>query len=322
MLEACVIESIADAVTVGMARRQQEIEAARRRVLLEQAFSPEVAEHLQRHPEALRGQTREVTMLFADLRGFTALAEGLAPADAYELLAAAMETLTQAIVDQEGVVIDYYGDGVSALWNAPVEVADHADRACAAAMQMLDSLPGLTDQCQRLLRRPLRLGVGIHTGTVQVGNAGTQHRLKYGPRGCAVNVASRVQAAAKQLDVALLATDAVRRRLSSKFVTLKVCTARLPGLEKPQELFTVFPSTNADQLQDELERYSTALEAFEQGDLANAEQELTRLLAQGPATPAAFLAQQTAALRRGALGRRATDEFGCTPDAVIEILAK
>jgi class 3 adenylate cyclase len=233
-----------------------------------------------------------------------------------------LEALTQAIIRHGGVVIDYYGDGVCALWNSPVEMLDHADRACAAALEMLDSLPNVSLLWQHVLPQSLQLAVGVHTGVVQVGNAGTRQRLKYGPRGSAVNVASRVQTAAKRLDVALLATDAVRRRLSSRFVTLKVCTARLPGLEKPLELFTVLPSTDAPRLQGDLERYAAALEAFERGELDAAEEQLSRLLGAGPATPAAFLAQQTAALRQGALSRRATDEFGCTPDAVIEILTK
>ena len=321
-LEARVVELLADAVGIGIARRRQEIESARQRVLLEQAFSSEVAEHIQRRPEALEGQTCLATMLFADLRGFTRIADRLSPRAAYELLGAVLETLTQCITRQGGVVIDYYGDGVCALWNAPVEVLDHTDRACAAALEMLDSLPQLSDQWQHVLPQPLQLAAGVHTGVVQVGNAGTRHRLKYGPRGSAVNVASRVQTAAKKLDVALLATDAVRRRLSSRYITLKVCTARLPGLEKPLELFTVLPSTDAPRLQGDLERYAAALEAFERGELDAAEEQLSQLLEAGPATPAAFLAQQTAALRQGALGRRVTDDFGCTPDAVIEILTK
>jgi hypothetical protein len=122
--------------------------------------------------------------------------------------------------------------------------------------------------------------------------------------------------------VSLLATNEVRKRLTSRFVTLKVCTARLPGLNEALDLFTIFPSTDAHRLQNDLERYAAALHSFENGDLDTAEQYLDELLATGPATPAAFLAQQTAALRQGGLGRRAMDEFGCTPDAVIEILAK
>jgi class 3 adenylate cyclase len=321
-LEARFVELMADAVGVGMARRAQELESARQQVLLEQAFSPAVVEHLRRHPEALAGRTREVTLLFADLRGFTTLSENLSPPAAYELLAAVMERLTQAVMDHGGVVIDYYGDGLSALWNAPLHVPEHADLACTAAMHMLDCLPALSEQWRMRLPGPLEIGIGLHSGDVQVGNAGARRRLKYGPRGSNVNIASRVQAATRHLDIPLLATDAVRRRLSTRFVTLKTCTAKLPGLEQPVDLFTIFPATDGQKLQEDMERYAAALRAFERGDLDHAERVLADLLMRGPSTPAAFLAQQAAALRQSGMGRRASDRFGRSEDSVIEIRAK
>ena len=319
-LEARVIEVLADGVAAGLARRQAEVDAARRQVLLEQAFSPEVAQHLLRQPNALAGQTREATMLFADLRGFTRLAETLTAAESCELLSAVMEMFTDAIIRHGGVVIDYYGDGVSAMWNAPFDQPDHADRACLAALEMLAGLPAISEQRRELLPFPLEMGIGVHAGLVQVGNAGTRQRMKYGPRGSAVNIASRVQSAAKRLDVPLLVTAAVRRQASTRLTALRVCTARLPGIEEPMELFTLFPAADADRLQDDLDRYADALGAFERGDLEEAERELTALLAAGPATPASFLAQQTAALRRGEQGRRANDQLASTADAVIDIL--
>ena len=319
-LEARVVEVLADGVAAGLARRQQEVDAARRQVLLEQAFSPEVAQHLLRQPNALASQTRETTMLLADLRGFTRLAETLTPTESCGIVSDVMEALTDAIVAHGGMVIDYYGDGVSAMWNAPFDQPDHADRACLAALEMIESISRVSDEWRHLLPFPLELGIGIHTGVVQVGNAGTRQRMKYGPRGRAMNLASRVQTAAKRLDVPLLVTDAVRRRLSSRLTALRVCTARLPGIEDPLELFTLFPAADAERLQGDLDRYAMALAAYERGDLDFAEQALEDLLAVGPATPAAFLAQQTAALRRGALGRRADDLLGSAGDAVVEIL--
>jgi class 3 adenylate cyclase len=259
-------------------------------------------------------------MLLADLRGFTRLAETLTPTESCGIVSDVMEALTDAIVDQGGTVIDYYGDGVSAMWNAPFDQPDHADRACLAALEMLESVSRVSDQWRHLLPFPLELGIGIHTGVVQVGNAGTRQRMKYGPRGRAMNLASRVQTAAKRLDVPLLVTDAVRRRVSSRLTALRVCTARLPGIEEPLELFTLLPAADAERLQGDLDRYAMALAAYERGDLDVAERELEELLAAGPATPAAFLAQQTAALRRGALGRRSDDLLGSAGDAVIEIL--
>jgi adenylate cyclase len=270
----------------------------------------------------MTGETREVTMLFADLRGSTALAHDLAPADVCDLLGELLEVMTEAVMDQAGVVIDYYGDGLCAMWNAPLDLPDHADRACLAAFGILAELPEFSRRWHGRVGQSLALGIGLHAGEVHVGNAGTRRRLKYGPRGAAVHVAHRVQSATKTLDVPLLVTHAVRRRLSSRFVTLKACTARLPGLEQPLDLFTVFPSTDGARMQSAFDRYAQALAAFEGGDLDSAEQLLERLLADGQTTPAAFLAQQTQALRQTALGRRATDQLAYSPDAVIEILAK
>lgn len=321
-LEARVVELMADAVGLGMARRAQEIENARQHVMLDQVFSPAVIEHLRRRPEALAGCTRDVSMLFADLRSFTTIAESLPPDVAYALLGEVLEWTTQAVMDHGGVVIDYYGDGLCAMWNAPLDMPDHVDLACSAALNMLETMPAINDRWRARLGHAIELGIGIHTGEVQVGNAGTRRRMKYGPRGNNVNIASRVQAATRQIDVPLLATEAVRRRLSSRFVTLRACTAKLPGLEQPMELFTLFPATDGQRLQHDLERYATALSSFEVGDLDAAEQILADLITSGPATPAAFLAQQAHSLRQSALGRRATDQFGQPADAVIEILAK
>jgi adenylate cyclase len=321
-LEARVIEVLADGVAAGLARRQQEVEAARRQVLLEQTFSPELAQHLLRQPNALASQTREATILFADLRGFTQIAETLTASECCELLSATMEMLTSAIINHGGVVIDYYGDGVSAMWNAPFDQPDHADRACFAAMEMLEAMPRISETWRPLVPFGLELGIGIHSGLVQVGNAGTAQRMKYGPRGRAVNLAHRVQSATKHLDAPLLVTDAVRRRASSRLTALRVCTSQLPGIDESQDLYTLFPAADAQRLQDDLDRYATALAAYERGDLDVAEEYLDALLDAGPSTPAAFLAQQTAAVRRGALGRRADDLLGSAGDAVIEILLK
>ena len=320
-LEARLIELLAESVAVGIARFAQETAAARARVLLEQAFSPTVADHIQRNPECLAGQLREVSLLFADLRGFTTLAESLPPADCYRLLGEVMEALTQVVIEHHGIVVDYYGDGLLALWNAPLDQANHADLACAAALDMLDALPAVSEGWRQLLGAPLELGIGVHTGPVLVGNAGTQSRLKYGPRGNNVNLASRVQSATKQLETSLLITAATQRHLSSKFFTMRTCTARLPGLEQPVKLFTVYPASEATEMKSRLDKYAHALKLFEHGDLIMAEVLLSELVAAGPATPARFLAQQANSQRQAEVGRRATDR---TSDhgPIIEIIEK
>lgn len=321
-LEARMVQVLAESVAVGIARLAQETEAARTRVLLEQAFSPTVVEHIQRNPECLAGQLREVTLLFADLRGFTSLAETLSPADCYRLLSEVMEALTEVVIAHHGIVVDYYGDGMLALWNAPLDQHDHADLVCGAALAMLDCLPALSRDWQELLGGALQLGIGVHTGPVLVGNAGTQSRLKFGPRGNNVNVASRVQAATRQLETSLLITSATQRRLSSKFFTSRACTARLPGLEQPIELFTVFPACEAGAVKSRLDQYAHALRHFEDGDLIMAEVLLSELVAAGPVTPARFLAQQAATQRSAESGRRASDRHVAEYGPIVEIYEK
>lgn len=321
-LEARLIQLLADSVAVGIARLQRETEATRTRVLLEHAFSPTVAEYIQQHPASLTGQSREVTLMFADLRGYTSLAETLDPGDCYQLLGDVMETLTQVVKQHRGILVDYYGDGLLALWNAPVEQPDHADLACGAALKMFDAMPAVSEQWKQQLDAPLQLGIGIHTGPAHVGNAGTRSRIKYGPRGNAVNVASRVQSASKQLELPLVITATTQTKLSPAFFTLRVCTAKLPGLEKPTQLFTVYPATEARQLKQRLDDYSHALELYESGDLEAAEALLGRLTALGPVTPAQFLAHYTAAQQKGNLGRRAVDKYSASSGPVIEILSK
>jgi adenylate cyclase len=321
-LEARMIQLLAESVAVGIARLAQETAAARARVLLEQAFSPTVVETIQRNPNCLSGQLREVTLLFADLRGFTTLAETLPPVDCYRLLSEVMEALTQVVIKNEGIVVDYYGDGLLALWNAPLDQPNHADLACQSALAMLDALPEVSRDWRHLLGGPLELGIGVHTGPVLVGNAGTQSRLKYGPRGSNVNLASRVQAATRQLEASLLITATTQRQLSSKFFTMRTCTARLPGLEQPVELFTVYPSCEASEIKSRLEQYAHALKLFESGDLVMAEVLLSELVAAGPVTPARFLAQQAADQRQAEVGRRASDRATIEQGAIVEIHEK
>jgi len=321
-LEARMMHLLGQSVAIGIARLEKDKQVARDRVLLEQAFSPGLASYLQRHPEALSGQMREVTLLFADLRGYTRLAESLSPPDCCRLQSAVMEALTQEVLQQHGVVVDYFGDGLLALWNAPLDQADHADLACSAALGMLDSIDRVSRDWRGLLEHPLRLGVGVHTGEVHVGNAGTRRRLKYGPRGKAVHVASRVEAATKQLDAPLLVTSSTQKKLSQQFVSLRVCTAQLPGLEEPTELVAVYRAGEAAALGHRLDQYATALQLFEQGALDAAEQLLEKLLLAGPAIPARFLADRTGRRKQSESGSRVSDQPTVANGSVIEFAGK
>lgn len=234
-LEAQVVQLLAQAVGANLVRT----EAMRTRVQFEQFFSAELARELERNPDLLEGRDQEVTILVSDLRGFTSLSERLGPQTTCGLVRDMMERLSEPILDSGGVIVDYAGDGILAMWNAPTPQPDHPVRACRTALAMFAEMPRLNEQWRPVVRGPLRLGIGINTGMAQVGNTGSRRKFKYGPHGLTVNVASRVQAATKEKGMAVLVTRATRDRLPGGFATRFVGRETLPGLAAPLELFEI-----------------------------------------------------------------------------------
>src|SRR5207253_3197667 len=129
------------------------------------------------------------------------------------------------------------GDGLAAMWNAPTDLPQHADQAVNAAVAMMNELPAINSQWAERLGGIIRLGVGLNTGRAQVGNSGSRRRFKYGPRGHAVNLTSRVEAATKVLGVTGLLTATTRGALTLNLALRRVCRARLTGLVEPVDLF-------------------------------------------------------------------------------------
>ena len=277
-LEAQLVQLLAETMTVGLERQRREAEAARTRILLEQAFSPELASQLQRNPELLQGHEREITMLFSDLRGFFEISERLGPLETYRFLGDVMNRLTEAIMASHGVIIDYYGDGLAAMWNAPADQYNHAELACRAAHAMQGELPAINATWREALGRDLALGIGIHTGLARVGNAGTQRRIKYGPRGATVNLASRVEGATKRLGVPLLITEQTRRRLPPSVITRRCLRAQLAGAATPVDLYEVLRGPLSEEQLARFRAYEEALALFESGDLAAASERLIAMM--------------------------------------------
>jgi len=225
VLEAQVVQLLAAAVGAQLVRTQ----SMRLRIQFEQFFSPELARELERDPKLLEGRSQIVTVLFSDVRGFTSLSERLGPEVTCRLMRDVMEQLSQRITDHGGVIVDYAGDGILAMWNAPVPQEDHAVRACRAALAMLDELPALNARWQEIAGMPLALGIGLNTGLAQVGNTGSTRKLKYGPHGHTVNLASRIEDATKKLGVPLLISAETRQLLPEHFSTTAMAPIALPG---------------------------------------------------------------------------------------------
>ncbi|WP_306752783.1 CHASE2 domain-containing protein [Paracoccus actinidiae] len=191
--------------------------AAERRLRagLTRAFShylaPALVERLAADPGALRlgGESREITVLFCDIRGFTTLAEHLQaqPERLTMILHRLMEPLSQAVLAENGTIDKYIGDCLMAFWNAPLDVPDHAARAVAAGRRMIAAVAALNEDFAREGIAPLSIGIGINTGTCIVGNMGSGARFDYSAIGDAVNLAARLEGMTKDQGVPLIAGE-------------------------------------------------------------------------------------------------------------------
>jgi adenylate cyclase len=282
-------------------------------------------------PNTNRSEQREVTLLFADLRGFTELAAVLETDPLFcELLAHVMDCLTAAVMNFGGYVVDYYGDGLVAMWNAPSHQPDHADRAVSAGFEMLATLPAVADEWRNITQTDLRLGIGVHTGSVQIGNAGSTQQAKYGPRGPNVHLASRVETATKEIGLPLLATRVTIEQLSNAFAANRVCRAQMPGLGQPVDLYSVTPASDnlsgrgracdapeGDSLARAWQRYENALCHFEHGRYDRAAAILDEIDLIPSGVPIHFLLDQVQRALGARHGRRSTDK----PAAIAGVVA-
>jgi adenylate cyclase len=262
-LEAQLVQVLAAAVGAGLARRESELAAARRHVQFEQFFTPELARELDRDPSLLEGHERELTILVSDIRGFSRIAEKLGPRETCLLMNDVLERLTFQIHEQGGVVVDYVGDGIMAMWNAPVAQADHVARACRAALAMQAELPGLNEKWRKQINGTLGLGIGINTGTALVGNTGCPRKFKYGPLGHTVNLASRVEGATKQLCVPILITGSTYAQLGNAFATRRLCRVRVVGIDGPVDLYELHAAEIEPDWQFRRDLYESALALYE-----------------------------------------------------------
>jgi adenylate cyclase len=183
---------------VGMLAYRVTLEQRRARGLLAALASvipPTVAREIARDPDRVRlgGERRIITVLFADLKGFTSFSESVEPEILNRVITEFLEAMTQVIFRHGGTVDKFIGDAVMALWNAPLDDPEHARHACEAALEMQSTLSALSVQWQRdgLPRQSMR--IGINTGPASVGNMGTRQRFAYTALGDTINLAARLE---------------------------------------------------------------------------------------------------------------------------------
>jgi adenylate cyclase len=185
-------------------------------------FVPEsvVGQVLARTDDDLRleGRRMDVTVLFSDIRGFTTFSETRDPGQVLEVLNAYHEEMTAAVMDHGGTLISFMGDGIMAAFGAPIDMNDHADRALAAAREMLEvRLPKVNEWMrENEVGAEFQIGIGLNSGPVMAGNIGSQRRLEFTTIGDTVNTAARLEGMTKGSGHSLFVADSTRERLSER----------------------------------------------------------------------------------------------------------
>jgi adenylate cyclase len=293
--EAKLVELLASGIAAGLARVKEEQAALEARIQFEQFFTPQLAAQLERDPRLLEGRDAEVTLLFADIRGFSRISERLGPARTMAWIQDTMGALSDCVLAHDGVLVDYIGDELMAMWGAPAPQADHAEKACYAGRQMMDALASINHRWQAELGSPVRLGIGLNSGTARVGNTGSLQKFKYGPLGPTVNVASRVQGATKYLGADCIITGSTLHELPSGVSVRRLARVRAVNIEQAIDLYQIVATAPPDW-DERCRRYDEALTALERDDVAAALELGRQLAADFPHDNAAI-----------ALNRRAAD---------------
>lgn len=186
---------------------------------------------------ALGGERRQITVMFADVVGFTPLTEQLEPEHVVTILNELFTILTQIVFRHDGTVDKFVGDCVMAIWGAPSSQPDHARRALEAAEDMLDWLETGNERWQERFGVTIQLAIGIHSGEAVVGNIGSEKRMEYTAIGDVVNLAARLEAVARPQQI--LITDAVKRYAGDGFDYVDADLHRLSGWADPVHLWEV-----------------------------------------------------------------------------------
>jgi len=206
-------------------------------------INPYIMEELLKDPKGslstLGGKKKEITVAFADIRGFTTISEHLSAEEVVKFLNECFSVLSNVIFKYNGTIDKYIGDCIMFFWNAPVEQPDHSYIAVNCVIEMFRELDRLSKSYQLLSDFEIKMGVGINTGEAIVGNIGSSHLMTYTVVGDTVNVASRLQDLTKEFAIPIIISEYTNFKLSNRIPTVSLGKVKLRGREQEVEIFKV-----------------------------------------------------------------------------------
>ena len=214
-------------------------EKAKIRGVLDKVVSKEVADEILKSNIHLGGEDRNVSILFGDIRGFTAMTEKYSPQRTIGMLNEAMTKVTHVIEAESGVVDKYVGDEVMAIFGAPVKHEDHALNAVSAGVLMMQAIKRWNDERIKRGEIPIEMGIGINSGVVVAGNMGAEDRLNYTVLGSNVNLASRICSYAEPNQLIITEQTYLQPKVKESFITQPLGAAILKGVSEPVKIYLV-----------------------------------------------------------------------------------
>jgi adenylate cyclase len=249
-----LIEPVSGVMTILMLylseslRRYMQSEAERKKVrgAFSQYMSPDLVRELEKNPKKLTlgGEMRDMTLLFADIRGFTTISEQFGPQELTEFINAFLTPMTEVILKRKGTIDKYMGDCIIAFWNAPLEVRHHPKQGCLSALEMLEAVRLMNIERKAAAEQdgttylPINVGVGVNSGECCVGNMGSQQRFDYSVLGDDVNLASRLEGQSKTYGVGVVIGEKTQAQVSD-LATIELDLLKVKGKTEAVRIFAL-----------------------------------------------------------------------------------
>ncbi|MEG3641523.1 CHASE2 domain-containing protein [Magnetococcus sp. PR-3] len=227
---------------------------------------------------SIGGESRNMSVLFSDVRSFTTISEGLKPDELTSLMNSFLTPMTRVIHENRGTIDKYMGDAIMAFWGAPLEDPNHTRHAVISAFQMIDEMNTLSTAFKAKGWPELKVGVGINTGTMNVGNMGSEFRMAYTVLGDAVNLGSRLEGLTKQYGVDIIIGQASRAEVDD-LICRELDLVRVKGKAEPIAIFepVCFQEESDAALTEALLQYEQALVLYRQQQWDESEEILNGL---------------------------------------------
>ncbi len=253
--------------------------------LFGQYVPPELVDEMAKNPKSfsLEGESREMTVMFSDVRGFTTISEGLDPKQLSQLMNEFLTPMTHVIHYNRGTIDKYMGDAIMAFWGAPMFDKQHAKNALHAAIEMIHALAKLNQEFSAKGWPPINIGIGLNSDVMTVGNMGSEFRMAYTVMGDGVNLASRLESLTKNYGVHIIVSE-FTKALVPEFAYRELDNVRVKGKEKPVAIFEpIGEETQIDAATKErLKLYHEALKLYRSQNWDLAEMQLINLQKQEP----------------------------------------